>query len=102
MIFTKNVSKINFDELNNVLDNNNVDQNDKNSNSEIPAIKFLDGHIDPKLNFKHHIDARGGGESPVWCTCFLNMWHRSHFKRYHPEIFCVGSCIMYIYTTQYS
>ena len=28
----------------------------------------------------------------VYCTCILNMWHRSHFKRYHPEIFCVGSC----------
>ena len=66
MIFTKNESNINFDELNIVLDNNNVNQNDENniiklsyvnSNSEIPAIKFLGVHIDPKLNFKHHIDA---------------------------------------------
>ena len=66
MIFTKNESNINFDELNIVLDNNNVNQNDENniiklsyvnSNSEIPAIKFLGVPIDPKLNFKHHIDA---------------------------------------------
>ena len=66
MIFTKNESNINFDELNIVLDNNNANQNDENniiklsyvnSNSEIPAIKFLGVHIDPKLNFKHHIDA---------------------------------------------
>ena len=66
MIFTKNESNINFDELNIVLDNNNVNQNDENniiklsyvnSNSEIPAIKFLGVHIDPKLNFKHHINA---------------------------------------------
>lgn len=28
-----------------------------NSNSEIPAIKFLGVYIDPKLNFKYHIDA---------------------------------------------
>ena len=66
MIFTKNESNINFDELNIVLNNNNVDENDENniiklsyvnSNSEIPAIKFLGVHIDPKLNFKHHIGA---------------------------------------------
>ena len=28
-----------------------------NSNSEIPAIKFLGVYIDPKFNFKYHIDA---------------------------------------------
>ena len=66
MIFTKNESNINFDELDIVLNNNNDDQNDENniiklsfvnSNSETPAIKFLGIFIDPKLNFKHHIDA---------------------------------------------
>ena len=66
MIFTKNEANINFDELNIVLDNNNDNQNEENniiklsyinSTSVIPAIKFLGVYLDPKLNFKHHIDA---------------------------------------------
>ena len=47
------------------LNFNNEDQSDPlkiknlsfiNSNSEIPAIKFLGVYIDPELNFKYHID----------------------------------------------
>jgi hypothetical protein len=65
MIFTKNENNLNFNNINIVLNNNNDNENDENnivklsyvnSASEIPAIKFLGVHIDPKLNFKHHID----------------------------------------------
>lgn len=65
MIFNKNESNINFDNINIILDNNNENESDENkltklsyvnSNSEIPAIKFLGVFIDPKLNFKYHID----------------------------------------------
>ena len=66
MIFTKDESNIDFDNINIILDNNNENENDENlitklsyvnSNSDIPAIKFLGIFIDPKLNFKYHIDA---------------------------------------------
>jgi hypothetical protein len=65
MIFTKNESNIDFDNINIVVNHNNDNQDDHNlitrltyvnSNSETPAIKFLGVFLDPKLNFKYHID----------------------------------------------
>jgi hypothetical protein len=65
MIFTKNELNIDFDNINIVVNHNNVNQDDHNlitrlnyvnSNSETPAIKFLGVFLDPKLNFKYHID----------------------------------------------
>ncbi len=65
MIFTKDESTIDFDSISINLDHNNDNQNDPNlvhklsyvnSRSETPAIKFLGVYLDPKLNFKYHID----------------------------------------------
>lgn len=65
MIFTNNESKINWEQINIVLNYNNFNENDENkikklsyinSKSEIPAIKFLGVFMDPKLNFKFHIE----------------------------------------------
>ena len=65
MVFNKKENTIDFNSLNIRLNFNNEDQSDPlkiknlsfiNSNSEIPAIKFLGVYIDPELNFKYHID----------------------------------------------
>ena len=65
MVFNKKDNTIDFNSLNIRLNFNNEDQSDPlkiknlsfiNSNSEIPAIKFLGVYIDPELNFKYHID----------------------------------------------
>ena len=65
MVFNKKENTIDFNSLNIILNFNNEDQSDPlkiknlsfiNSNSEIPAIKFLGVYIDPELNFKYHID----------------------------------------------
>ena len=65
MIFSKDDSAIDFNNISISLNHNNDDQNDPNlfdklsyvnSRNEVPAIKFLGIYIDPKLNFKYHID----------------------------------------------
>ena len=65
MVFNKKENTIDFNSLNIRLNFNNENQSDPlkiknlsfiNSNSEIPAIKFLGVYIDPELNFKYHID----------------------------------------------
>lgn len=65
MIFTRNESNINWDNIDVHLDYNNTGYNDENlikkldyvnTLSKTPAIKFLGVYIDPKLNFQFHID----------------------------------------------
>lgn len=65
MIFSKDDSAIDFNNIGISLNYNNDDQNDPNlidklsyvnSRNEVPAIKFLGVYLDPKLNFKYHID----------------------------------------------
>ena len=65
MIFTNNEEGINWESLNIQLNYNNIGSNDPeliknlgyiNSNSDVPAIKFLGVYFDPKLNFKYHIE----------------------------------------------
>ena len=65
MVFNKKENTIDFNSLNIRLNFNNDNEYDTlkiktlsfiNSNSEIPAIKFLGVYIDPSLNFKYHID----------------------------------------------
>ena len=65
MVFNKKESAIDFNSLNIKLNFNNEGEFDPlkiktlshiNSQSDIPAIKFLGVYIDPALNFKYHID----------------------------------------------
>ena len=65
MIFNKNENSIPWNEINIELNFNNDNENEMNnisrlkyvnSQSQIPAIKFLGIFIDPNLNFKYHID----------------------------------------------
>ena len=65
MVFNKKENTIDFNSLNIRLNFNNENEFDPlkikhlsfiNSNSDIPAIKFLGVYIDPGLNFKYHID----------------------------------------------
>ena len=66
MIFTNNEKSIKWEELNINLNYNNQGENNPdlikklgfiNSESEVPAIKFLGVFLDPKLNFRYHIDS---------------------------------------------
>lgn len=65
IIFSKNDDNHNFNDINVVVNHNNDDQNNEdlitklscvNINNDTPAIKFLGVYLDPKLNFKYHID----------------------------------------------
>jgi hypothetical protein len=65
IIFSKNDENHNFNDINIVVNHNNENQNNVdlitklscvNINNDTPAIKFLGVHLDPKLNFKYHID----------------------------------------------
>ncbi len=65
MIFSKDDSAIDFNNISISLNHNNDDQNNPNlivklsyvnSRNEVPAITLLVIYIDPKLNFKYHID----------------------------------------------
>ena len=65
MIFTNNEAIIDWENLDIFLNYNNTGANDPslikklsyiNSKSKIPAIKFLGVFIDPKLNFKYHME----------------------------------------------
>jgi hypothetical protein len=65
MVFSNNEKNVDFESLNICLNYNDVGKNDPslikkmgyiNSESEIPAIKYLGVYIDPKLNFKYHIE----------------------------------------------
>ena len=64
MIFTKNSSYINFDDINVNLNYNNETENNPElihrltcaNTQENPTIKFLGVYIDPKLDFKYHIE----------------------------------------------
>ena len=65
VIFSKNDENLNFHDVNIVVNHNNDNQNNEdlitklscvNINNDTPAIKFLGVYLDPKLNFKYHID----------------------------------------------
>ena len=65
VIFSKNDENYNFHDINIVVNHNNENQNNEdlitklscvNINNDLPAIKFLGVYLDPKLNFKYHID----------------------------------------------
>ena len=65
IVFSKNDENLNLHDMNIVINHNNDNQNDEdlitklscvNINNDIPAIKFLGVFLDPKLNFKYHID----------------------------------------------
>ena len=65
MIFTLNENNIDFTDLNICLNYNDIGKNDQNlikrlsyinSESEIPAMKFLGVYIDPKMSFTYHIE----------------------------------------------
>ena len=66
MIFTNNEKGIKWEELNICLNYNNLSENNPdlikklgfiNSESKTPAIKFLGVFLDPKLNFRFHIES---------------------------------------------
>lgn len=69
-VFSRSEKNIPWDDLNIFLNNNDMNKPEAkelmkkiayvNSNSDVPAIKFLGIFFDPSLNFKHHINSLHG------------------------------------------